>query len=175
MASSKRFGLFALFSGTLAIPTAVVATYLQSIRIPGSGMVLDWLGKIGLVSTPEAPTPVIYIIESVAPDLAKMGLARGQTVVVSGVPEMREMNPFAVNDENAILFLFFISMLLAALAITSALWAEYRRESGIFLSVGYICGALALFLIRPLFGLIACVFGIMAILLLRLQRETPRT
>jgi len=175
MASSNRLGLFSLFCGTLAIPTAIIAAYLQSIKIPGTGMVLDWLEKIGLVSTPEVPAPVIYIIESIAPDLAKIGLARGQTIAVSGAPEMREMSLFAINDENAILFLFFISVLLAALAISAALWAEYRREPTIFLSIGYICGALAVFLIRPLAGLVVCIFGMIAILVLRHQRETPRT
>jgi hypothetical protein len=159
----------------MAIAVAATAVYIQSIRKPGSGLVLEWLGKLGLVSQPTIPAPVISVIDSVAPELAKIGLARGPTVVVSGVPELTEASAFAVNDENALALLFLTAIFLAGVSIIASLCAEFRREPNIFLSAGYVCAALALVMVRPLAGLVAFIFGALAILVLRYQRENSST
>lgn len=169
MARRKRFGLASLLVGSLAMPTAAAAAYFRSIQGVGSGLVLQWLEKMGFVSQPDAPGPVVHVI-SFFPDLEKFGLAK-PTVIVTGTPEMTEMSVLALNDERAVGFLFLLAVLLALVSIGTALWAEYRRETTVFLSAGYICGALSLVLVRPIVGLVSAIAGIVTVLVVRYQRE----
>ena len=167
----KRIDLVSAFTGALAIPAAFVATYLQSIREPGSGVVLRWLVKMGLVHEPSAADPIVRVVRFF-PNLESFGLVSGPVVTVSGVPEMTEASMFSVNDENAIYFAISIAALLALVAMATSLWAEYRRKPTLYLGCGYICGALAIALIRPLAGFAFLIGGITAVLILRNQNET---
>jgi len=88
---------------------------------------------------------------------------------------MTEMSIFALNDGRAIGFLFVLSVLLALVSLGAALWAEYRREPTLFPSAGYIFGVLSLALVRPIMGLVSAFFGIVAVLVLRYQREHQDT
>lgn len=101
--------------------------------------------------------------------LTKMGLVKHRS---TGEPSITEASIFAVNDENALLFLASLSLVLAALAMVLALVAEYRREPTLYLSAGYTCGALALLLFKPLIGFASVVAGIVAIMVLRHDRRT---
>jgi hypothetical protein len=101
--------------------------------------------------------------------LTKMGLVRHAS---TSEPSITEASIFAVNDENALLFLISLSVVLAAIAMVLALVAEYRREPTLYLSAGYTCGALALFLFKPIIGFASMVAGIAAIMVLRHDRRT---
>lgn len=169
MARSKRLALLSLVSGTLAIPFAVVGTYLQSIRGSGSGVLLIWLEKLGVVKEPTPVDPSITIFHF--PSLGSLGAARGPAVNVTGAPAMSEAGYFSINDENAIAFVVALGIVLGLVAMVTALWAEYRREPSLYLSAGYVCGALAITQIRTLAGLVFFIVGITSVLVMRHQRE----
>ncbi|MFZ2269112.1 MAG: hypothetical protein WAV95_16165 [Azonexus sp.] len=169
MALRKRFGLLSLLVGVFALPVAMIASYLQSLLGSGSGAVLQWLDRMGVVSQSDMPAPLVQVL-SLFPDLEKLGLVK-PVVFVSGVPEMTEISVFSLNDGRAMSLLLVLSVLLSLVAIGAALWAEYRRESTAFASAGYICGVLALALVWPLAGLVSAIAGIAAVLVLRYQRE----
>jgi hypothetical protein len=162
MRRPKRIDLISLLSGVAAIPLASVAVYLRSIRIPGSGTVLTWLDKLGLVKQPppEAPSVIVFDFPS-----------RERLVSVGGVPEMSDPGHFPVNDENAILFLLGLGVALALVAMSTAVWAEHRREPTLYLSVGYICGVLAIAQVWLLAGLIAAIVGVATVMVMRNRRE----
>jgi hypothetical protein len=170
MLTQKRFGLLSLLVGAFALPVAMIAIYLQSVCRPGSGAVLQWLEKMGFVSQSDVSAPLVQVL-SLFPDLEKLGLVK-PVVFVSGVPEMTEISVFSLNDGRAMSLLLIFPVLLAVLSIGAALWAEYRREPTPLASAGYICGVLALALVWPLAGLVSAIAGIVAVLVLRYQRET---
>jgi len=170
MALRKRFGLLSLLVGAFAIPIAMIATYLQSVLGPGTGAVLQWLDRMGVVSQSDIPAPLVQAL-SLFPDLEKLGLVK-PVVFVSGVPEMTEISAFSLNDGRAISMLLALSVVLALVSIGAVLLAEYRREPTLFPSAGYICGVLALALVWPLAGLVSAIAGIAALLVLRYQRES---
>jgi hypothetical protein len=98
-----------------------------------------------------------------------MGLVRHSS---TGEPSLTEASIFAVNDENALVFLTSLAVALAVVGMVLALIAEYRREPTLYLSAGYTCGALALLLFKPLVGFASMVAGIVAIMVLRHDRRT---
>lgn len=165
-----RFGLVSFLAGTFAVPISATASYLQSIRVPGSGFLLGWLEQHGFVNEPAAPAPVIYVMH-LFPSLEKTGLSTRPMVGVTGVPELTEANVFSINDGNAILFLFATALFLAVASMAFAIYAEYRRESTLYFSAGYVCGALAIFLIRPIAGLVSLIFGLIVVLIHRNQHD----
>lgn len=84
---------------------------------------------------------------------------------------MSDAGYFAINDENAILLLFASSIALALAAMLVAIWAEYRKEPTLYLSVGYICGVLAIAQVWLPGGFVCGLVGMAAVLVLRHQRE----
>ena len=162
MRRPRRVDVVSLLSGVTAIPLASTGVYLRSIRVPGSGSVLSWLDKLGLVRQPppEAPSVIVFDLPS-----------HERLVSVGGVPEMSDPGAFPINDENAIVFLLGLGVTLALVAMSSAVWAEYRREPTLYLSAGYICGVLAVAQVWLLASLIAAIAGIAAVLVMRNRRE----
>jgi hypothetical protein len=161
MRRPKRIDLVSLLSGVAAVPLASTGVYLRSVRVPGSGTILTWLDKLGLVrqSPPEAPSVIVFDLPS-----------HERLVSVGGVPEMSDPGRFPVNDESAIVFLLAVGVALALVAMSSAVWAEYRREPTLYLSVGYICGVLAVAQVWLLAGLVAAIMGVAAVLVMRNRR-----
>lgn len=165
----KRVDLVSLLSGVLAVPLAVLAIHLRSIRVPGSSRVLGWLDSLGFVKQPPPEAPSIIVIDP--PSHGIPGVAHNRIVSISGVPEMSDAGHFAINDENAILCLVALSAVLALIAMVTAIWAEHRREPTLYLSVGYICGALAIAQLWMLAGFVFGIIGVTAVLVLRHRRE----
>src|SRR5688500_14771379 len=118
-------------SWTVAVGMAASAVHLRSAHDPSIGASLMWLAKMGLVKEP-----------------------------VISEPYLAEASIFAVNDANALVFLTATAMVLAGVAMVLAFVAEYRREPTLYLSAGYTCGALALWLYKPHFGFVSVVAGI---------------
>lgn len=164
----KRVDLVSLLSGVVAVPLASLAVHLQSIRIPGSFKILSWLDSLGFVKQPPPEAPSIIAI-----DLPSRGLPAvppDRIISISGVSEMSDAGNFAINDGNAILFLFALSVALACIAMGTAIWAEHRREPTLYLSAGYVCGALAVAQVWLLAGFVCGIVGVTAVLILRHQR-----
>lgn len=138
MKQRGRIGLFSFVIGSISIPIAASAVYVRSIAGAGSSLLLDWLVSKGITfSNPNA-----------MPALSAPGL-------------------FTVTDTTAINFVTSFSIVLAIVAIAAALVAEYFREHTLYLSAGYICGAMAILLVRPVFGLAALIAGIALAMVLR--------
>src|SRR4051812_26358281 len=100
-----RLALISFFTGATAVVTAASATYARSVHIPGSGVALEWLTRMGFVK--QRPT---------------------------SEPAVTEASIFSVNDENALVLLAALAILLAVAALIIALVAEYRREPTLYLS-----------------------------------------
>ena len=161
----KRFGVLSLLIGVCAIPVAGLAVHLRSIRVPGSGKILDWLNILGIVKEPMPDKPSIVVFDFPAPGIP--GVVPEKVVAVDGVPEMSDAGYLAVNDENAILFLTALSIVLAIVAMATAVWAEQRREPTLYPSVGYLCGSLAIAQVSLLAALVFAIVGITVVLVSR--------
>lgn len=166
---SKRIAWVSLLSGALAVALASLAVHLRSVRIPGSFKILSWLDSLGLVKQPAREAPHAIVIE--LPLRGIPGAASERTASMGGVSEMTDAGYFAINDENAILLLFASSIALALAAMLVAIWAEYRKEPTLYLSVGYICGVLAIAQVWLPGGFVCGFVGMAALLVLRHQRE----
>ena len=146
MLSLNRFGLTSLVLGGLAVPVAFSAEYARTSHIPGSGVILQWMASMDLVR--QAP---------------------------NSIATLSETSIFAINDQNAISLLLATAIILSVSSMGCALFAEFRREPTLYLSGGYICGALAIFLIKPSAGFISFMAGIAAVLVLRHGRDGSAT
>jgi hypothetical protein len=141
--AQRRLSLTSFLVGVFAVFLTATATYVRSMQIPGRSVSLDWLTKIGLVEQSR-----------------------------TGESSLTEASIFAINDENALVFLMSSAVLLAAVAMVIALIAEYRREPTLYLSAGYTCGVLALVLFKPLIGFVAIAVGFAAVAVLRQDRRS---
>jgi hypothetical protein len=142
----RRLSVASFFAGMTAAGMAATAAYAHSVNY-NTGMSLNWLTKMGLVTQPST----------------------------GGEASITETSIFAINDENALVFLTSLAIVLAVAAMALALVAEYRREPTLYLSAGYLCGALALLIFKPVIGFACMVAGTFAILMIRhTRRERER-
>ncbi len=139
----RRPGVISIFLGALAVPIAFAATHASRSHIPGSGAILQRMDNMGLVKQP-----------------------------INGVETLSETSLFAINDQNGINLLFAAAIALAVASMGCALLAEYRREPTLYLSGGYVCGAIAIWLIKPSAGFVLLMVGVIAVLVLRHGRDT---
>jgi hypothetical protein len=142
-----RIGLISLIVGSLSVPIAAAAAYGRSLLGGrGTSFVLDWLMARGMTfSNPNATATVS------APGL------------------------MSITDERVVILLTFLAVLLAMVSMVAALVAERLREPRLYLSAGYTCGAMALTLFRPLFGMIAMIAGIAVVMVMRHHRRIRDT
>lgn len=142
-----RLGQISVVLGVLSVPVAGAAAYFRSLLGGrGTSFIIDWLMARG--ATLERPATVHAV--------SNPGL-------------------LSVTDERAVALLVTISVILAGGAMAFALASEHRRERTLYLSVGYICGALAIFELRPLFGMIAMIGGIAIAMVMRHSRGARDT
>ncbi|MCB4358181.1 hypothetical protein [Quatrionicoccus australiensis] len=164
-----RVDLVSMLSGVLAVPLSVFASHLRSIWVPGSSTVLGWLDGLGFVKQPLPEKPSIIVID--LPSHGITSVTPNRITSIGGVPEMTDAGHFAINDENAILFLVALSVALALIAMGTAIWAECRREPTLYLSVGYICGVLAIAQVWLLASFVLGIIGVAAVLVMRHGQE----
>jgi hypothetical protein len=138
----RRLSVASFFAGMIAAGMAGTAGYARSVNY-NTGMSLNWLTKMGLVKQPSA----------------------------GGEASITETSIFAINDENALVFLTSLAIVCAVAAMALALVAEYRREPTLYLSAGYTSGALALLIFKPVLGFACMVAGTFAILMVRHSRR----
>jgi hypothetical protein len=128
-----------MLSGVLALVCGVGAWHAARVRMPGSGVLLNWLDEHGLVRAPDMQRQV----------------------------EVGNPGVILITDGGAIEWLLIYSLWFAMAAMLLALRAEFKREDTLLLSAGFICGALAVFLYSPLLALVAIVAGAAALAYLR--------
>jgi hypothetical protein len=149
-----RYGLISLLTGVIAIPFAATATYAQSARVPGSGVVLQWLERLGFLDQPTQASTIAS---------ARSGR------------QMTEAGYFSINDGNMILLLLVVALLLSLAAIAFSFMAERKGEGTLNLAVGFMGGVLSLLLISPYWGLLTGAVGVVALMVLRQHRAELNT
>ena len=142
----KRIGLISFFVGVLAICLATGFLQVRASHNPAGGVVLAWLTQIGVVQQS-----------------------------VSTTASLSEASVLSINDENALLWFLFSAVTFSVLAMAIAVVAEVRREHTLFLSCGFIFGALSLALIKPVAGLASLIGGFALVMAIRHQRKQNDT
>jgi hypothetical protein len=138
-----RLGMTSIVLGVLSIAMVYAANHYESFRGTGSSYLLNAADRAGLVRT----SPVDAPVELKAPGL------------------------LAFTDETALQALLSLGVSLAAASICLALFAEYRHESNLYLSAGFICGSGGLFLMSPVIGLLSMAACAVVFLGLRHARK----
>ena len=139
MRQGVYFGISAVLLGVTALIFVIIAQYAESVRGNTSGYLLYWLDAHGMVRSPQ-------------PD---------------GVVEFTNPSPFVLTDSGAIRGLLVYSLWFSVWSILLALWAEFKLENTLHLSVGVILGILTLE--RFDFALSLLAMGIVAVIVSALR------
>jgi len=139
MESRNRFGVLSVFFGIAGLLTAIGFTEAERVRIPGSGHLLTWMDRLGLV---RAPDP-------------------GQ------VSEWRPLGLLDLTDDRALQLTLVYSVCFSIWAMLMALLAKHQREESSSPGLGFILGALALCVHGFEYGMSALLAGGIAIALIR--------
>lgn len=132
-------GFYSGLLGALSIALAILAWQLSTVRSPYSAHLLELAQKLGIVREPEAWS----------------------------FPELSETTLLTVTDARAIAALGGLSLVLAVVALALALWAEHCKEDSLYLSVGFLCSVLALFVSHPAASFVVSVCGTALLLAIR--------
>lgn len=165
----RRIDLIGLLTGIAAVPFAAITVHLRSTLVPGSGNVLTWLDRLGLVIHSSPPSPSVIQFDLPAKNYLEANHEKVTGVI--GSPEISEAGILALNDDKALMMLLAISVVLALTSIASAIWSEKQRRPTLYLSVGFVCGVLGIAQIWFIAGLVAAVSGAVAVLVLRSQYD----
>lgn len=139
MEARNRFGVLSVFFGIAGLLAAVGFTEAERVRIPGFGHLLTWMDRLGWV---RAAPP-------------------GQA------PEWRSLGLFDLTDDRALQWILVYSVCFAIWAMLMALLAEHEREESSSLGLGFILGALALYVHSFEYGMSALLAGGAALVLIR--------
>jgi len=98
----------------------------------------------------------------------KLGLVREPDR--DALPEIGNASWFSATDGSAIAALGMFGAGLAVGALVFALCAEHRQEDSLYLSVGFICGGMALFLVHHVVGVL--VIAVSTTLIVAIRRRS---
>lgn len=132
----ERKSLFGIISISFGIPALVFSVFVREaerLREPGVGYLLNWMDRLGLI---RAPVP-------------------------DQVPEWRPLGPLDLTDDLALRAVVIYSVCFSLWAILMALWASFRREPSLGLSVGFILGVLSLHLHGYQYSMAALLLGVL--------------
>ncbi|WP_145746494.1 hypothetical protein [Variovorax beijingensis] len=139
MEASNRFGVLSVYFGIAGLLATIGITEAERVRIPGFGHLLTWMDRLGLVRPPP-------------PDQA---------------PEWRPRGLLDLSDDRVLQWILVYSVCFAIWAMLMALLAEHQREESSSLGLGFILGALALYVHGFEYGMSALLAGGVALVLLR--------
>lgn len=97
----------------------------------------------------------------------QLGMVRHER---SYIAELTPNGVFAVNDANAVVWLTCLAFILAALGVGLALYAEYKRESTLYASAGFMVATLGIGLLYPLVMVAVQAAGAVALIVIRQYR-----
>lgn len=132
-------GIVSVVLGLISLAATLAATYGESLRGVGSGFLLNFLDRVGLISPPSG----------------------------HGESEMKVPSLLSLTDETALIGFLSYGIYLAVVAMALALWAEAKGEDTLYLSVGFILGAAAIVCFSFVYGLSAIGVGAIAFFLVR--------
>ncbi|MFM9924473.1 hypothetical protein VLK31_15885 [Variovorax sp. H27-G14] len=139
MEARNRFGVVSVFFGIAGLLAGIGITEAERVRIPGSGHLLTWMDRLGLVRPPPP----------------------GQA------PEWRPRGLLDLTDDRVLQWILVYSVCFAIWALLMALLAEQQREESSSLGLGFILGALALYVHGFEYGMSALLAGGVALVLIR--------
>lgn len=139
MEASNRFGVLSVYFGIAGLLATIGITEAERVRIPGFGHLLTWMDRLGLVRPPP-------------PDQA---------------PEWRPRGLLDLSDDRVLQWILVYSVCFAIWAMLMALLAEHQREESSSLGLGFILGALALYVHGFGYGMSALLAGGVALVLIR--------
>lgn len=99
--------------------------------------------------------------------LNRLGMVRQER---SYIAELRPSSVFALNDANAVIWLTCLTFILAGLGLVLALCSEYKRESTLYASTGFIVATLGIGLLYPLVMVTTQTAGAIALVGIRKHR-----
>ena len=142
-----RLGLISVLFAALAVVSALWGVYFDSIRGAVSAHVLEWFDFHGFVHQPGP----------------------------ASVPEMRNPSALLVTDPIVVRWLTVHAWWFAACAMLFSIWAEFRHEATLYMSAGFVLGAMALLFFSPATTVSAMVGGAVCVgwLRRRARRLTP--
>jgi hypothetical protein len=138
METRSRFGVLSVFFGIAGLLTAIGFTEAERVRIPGFGYLLTWMDRLGLVRTPDP----------------------GQ------VSEWRPLGLLDLTDHRALQWTLVYSVCFAIWAMLMALLSKHQREDSSSPGLGFILGALALYVHSFEYGMSALLAGGIALALI---------
>jgi hypothetical protein len=130
-----RFGMFSLVCGASACLLFLSLAYLGRLGQLVGGNILTALDRLGLVSHERT-----YIVE------------------------MKSSSVFSLNDANAVIWITWLACVLGIAAVALAFFAEYKRESTLYLSAGFVVATASSALLSPLAMLLVQTIGAIAII-----------
>lgn len=143
MSRRNLHGINSILIGLLALWLLACVKHLQISVDMHAGYLLETLDRLGWLAQP----------------------SRGDA-------QLKDWDPFSLNDDTAITVAFGFGIYLALAAIGSALWAQRRDEDNLYLSAGFMCGSCALVYADYAWGMAAMFAGAAAMLLLRSRTRT---
>lgn len=139
MKARNRFGVFSVCFGTAGLLAAIGVTEAERVRVPGFGHLLTWMDRLSLVRMPPS----------------------GQ------LPEWRPLGFFDLTDSRVLQWILVYSVCFAIWAMLMALLAEHQHEESSSAGLGFILGALALYVHGFEYGMSALFVGGTALVLIR--------
>ncbi|CAN7316293.1 hypothetical protein [Polaromonas sp. LjRoot131] len=101
--------------------------------------------------------------------LNQLGLVRQEKTYLA---ELKPSSIFALNDANAVLWFTCLAFILAGLGIALALHANYKHESTLYASAGFIVATLGVGLLYPWAMVLTQALGVIA--LISIRRSSPQ-
>ena len=135
-------GVASFFLGAASIVVVVVVAQLQLYMGAVTSVLLRTLDRIGLVKAPEPGTPIVF----------------------------EAIRVFSLTDKSVLALLLWNGVAWAVGACALALVAEAKHERTLYLSAGFVCGAMALHVVDARAGMVAAVIGSIALIVLRRRR-----
>jgi hypothetical protein len=142
MRSNIRFGLLSTICGIASSGLFFVLAYFSRLSPLKGGKILQAFERFGLLSKERQ-----YF------------------------SEFREGSVFSIDDANAILWLTWLAFALALIAIALALYAETKRESTLYIGVGFLVATVSVGLRYPLTMLFMQIMGMLAFQRIRNSRS----
>lgn len=132
---SIKFGILSVCFGSAAVAASLAAQRLESLLAFQRGYVLHWLDKVGLV---KAPSP-------------------------GAVGEWSSPGIFSLSDPLAVQWLTTHAICFAIGSMSLSVYADHRHEDTLYLSIGFILGAIAIKILSFPGSIIAMIIGAVAI------------
>ncbi|WP_411886807.1 hypothetical protein [Polaromonas sp. YR568] len=135
---SVSFGKLSFAGALIACALFLVVSYINRFGVLFGGNILRMLDQLGLVRKER-----------------------------SYLAELKPSTVFALNDANAVLWFTWLAFIFAGLGVVLALYADYKRESTLYASAGFMVATLGIGLLHPLLMVAVQATGAVSLIAIR--------